>query len=199
MTGRKARYERRTKETQVAVTLDLDGSGSAEVSTGVGMLDHLVEQIAHHGLMDLSVEATGDLDRDAHHTVEDIAIALGRALDQALGERKGIARMGHALVPLDEALAMVALDLSGRSYASIEAEFSGQMLGQLPTQLIFHFLSTFAVEGRLSLHVRLLAGQDDHHRAEAIFKALARSLSDAVQLDPRRKGSVPSTKGALGP
>ncbi|MFQ5878599.1 MAG: imidazoleglycerol-phosphate dehydratase HisB [Dehalococcoidia bacterium] len=197
MAARSGSVQRRTRETNVSVALAVDGSGRADIRTGIGMLDHLLEQLAHHGLLDLTVTAEGDLERDPHHMVEDVAIALGHALDQALGQRLGIVRMGHAIVPLDEALALVAVDLSGRGFAAVAAEFTGPRLGQLPTQLIAHFLSTFAVAGRLNLHARLLAGHDDHHRAEAIFKALARSLAMAVQLDVRRRGQVPSTKGTL--
>lgn len=197
MAERKGSVQRQTRETSVSVVLEVDGSGRADIHTGVGLLDHLLEQLAHHGLLDLTVTAEGDLERDAHHMVEDVAIALGRALDQALGQRAGIVRMGHAIVPLDEALALVAVDLSGRGFAALAAEFSDPRLGQLPTQLITHFLATFATEGRFNLHVRLLAGQDDHHRAEAIFKALARALAMAAQVDPRRGSQVPSTKGTL--
>lgn len=198
MVGRSADFQRQTGETKVAVTLVVDGSGIADVHTGIGMLDHMLEQLAYHGLMDLTIAAEGDLGRDAHHTVEDVAIALGRALAEALGDRRGIVRMGHAVVPLDEALALVAVDLSGRGFAAVEADFGIPQIGQLPTQLIGHFLSTFAIEGRFNLHVRLLAGSDDHHRAEAIFKALARALAAAVLIDPRRAGQTPSTKGTLG-
>lgn len=195
--ARSAKIERQTRETSVSVELNVDGTGIADISTGIGMLDHMVEQLGHHGLFDLTVRAKGDLDRDAHHTVEDVAITLGKALNEALGERRGIVRMAHAIVPLDETLALVAIDLSNRPFAAIEAQFTTDMIGELPTQLIEHFLASFATEGRFNLHVRLLAGDNDHHRAEAIFKALARSLAAAVTIDPRREGQVPSTKGTL--
>jgi imidazoleglycerol-phosphate dehydratase len=197
MGERNASVERQTRETNVSVWVDLDGSGRTDVSTGIGMLDHLIEQIGNHGFCDVTVRASGDLERDAHHTIEDVAIALGRAVNEALGERRGIVRMAHAIVPMDETLALVAIDLSDRPYAVIDAPFTAEMLGELPTQLIEHFLISFALEGRLNLHVRLLAGHNAHHQAEAIFKALARSLAAAVAVDPRREGQAPSTKGTL--
>lgn len=194
---RTASISRKTAETDVGVELNLDGSGKAAVSTGIGMLDHLLDQLARHGLFDLTVRASGDLSVDYHHTVEDTAIVVGRAFDQALGERTGIVRMGHAVVPLDETLALVALDLSGRGYAVIDSSFAGPTIGQLPSELVGHFLETFAREGRLNLHVQLLRGHNGHHQAEAVFKALARALDAACREDPRRGGSVPSTKGTL--
>lgn len=196
-TGRTATVRRETRETAVSVELTLDGSGRYEMSTGIGMLDHMLEQLARHGSFDITVEANGDIERDPHHVVEDVGLVLGQALDKALGERRGIARFGHAIVPLDEALVLVALDLSGRSHASIEFAFGREMLGQLPTENIEHFLAAFATEGRLTLHVRELAGENDHHRVEAAFKGLARALSQAVAIDPRVAGEVPSTKEAL--
>jgi imidazoleglycerol-phosphate dehydratase len=194
---REGRDERVTNETRVRVRLDLDGSGNAVVRTGVRMLDHLLEQIARHGLIDLEVEATGDVDVDAHHTVEDVGICLGRALGGALGERRGIARMADRTVPMDEALVHVALDLSGRPYAAIDLRFHGERVGDLPAELVEHFLTSFAFEARMALHVRELAGRNDHHRAEAAFKALARALCDAATIEPRRAGAVASTKGTL--
>jgi imidazoleglycerol-phosphate dehydratase len=193
---RRAAVSRKTAETDVSVELVIDGSGKGSVSTGIGMLDHLVDQLARHGLFDVSLKAVGDLSVDFHHTVEDTAIVLGRALDEALGDRSGIARMGHAIVPLDETLALVALDLSGRGYAVIDEGFNGPV-GQLPAELIGHFLETLAREGRLNLHVQLLRGHNAHHQAEATFKALARALDMACRRDPRRLGSIPSTKGSL--
>ena len=190
-------HERVTRETQIRVRLDLDGSGATPISTGVRMVDHLLDQLGRHSLIDLEVEATGDLDVDAHHTVEDVAICLGRALSDALGERTGIQRMADRTVPMDEALVQVALDLSGRPFASIALPFRGERIGELPTEMIEHFLNAFAFEARMALHVRELDGKNDHHRAEAAFKALARALGDAVALDPRRAGSAPSTKGTL--
>jgi imidazoleglycerol-phosphate dehydratase len=193
---RTASLARKTAETDVAVEVNLDGSGKSAISTGIGMLDHLLDQLARHGILDITIRATGDLSVDYHHTVEDTAIVVGRAFDQALGDRAGIVRMGHAIVPLDETLALVALDLSGRGYAVIDEGFNGP-IGQLPAELVGHFLETFAREGRLNLHVQLLRGQNGHHQAEAVFKALARSLDMACREDPRRAGSVPSTKGTL--
>ncbi|MBI4496947.1 MAG: imidazoleglycerol-phosphate dehydratase HisB [Chloroflexi bacterium] len=197
MTERRGAFQRRTRETDTAATWDLDGRGEAEVSTGIGMLDHLISQIARHGRFDLALQAQGDLHVDAHHTVEDAAIVLARAFDGALGERRGITRMGDATVPLDEALALVAVDLGGRGYAVLDLPFGGPVLGQLPTELIEHFLETFAREGRMTLHARLLAGRNDHHRAEAVFKALARALDQATTRDERLAGEVPSTKGVI--
>ncbi len=198
MAPREARRQRRTAETEVAIFLRLDGHGEARVETGIGFLDHLLHHLAVHGLFDLEVQARGDLHIDPHHTVEDVAIVLGQALDEALGDRKGITRMGHAWVPMDEALAFVAVDLSGRPYAVLDLAFRGPAIGAMPTSLIPHFLETLAVHARMNLHARLLYGRDDHHRAEALFKALGRALDMAVRLDPRRH-DVPSTKGTLGP
>ena len=195
--SRKAAVTRETRETRVAINLNLDGSGRYEVSTGIGMLDHLLEQLARHGLLDLKIDATGDIERDPHQLVEDVGLVLGQALDEALGERRGIVRFGHAIVPLDEALALVAVDLGGRGHASIEASFDRELLGGLPTENIEHRLAAFAQEGRLNLHVRLLAGANDHHRAEATFKALARALREAVRIDERSAGEIPSTKEVL--
>lgn len=194
---RKAAVKRETRETRVSVALELDGSGRYEVSTGIGMLDHLLEQLARHGAFDITIDAAGDIERDPHHLVEDLGLALGRAFDQALGERRGIVRFGHAIVPLDEALALVAVDLGGRGHASVEASFDRELLGELPTENIEHLLAAFAHEARLNLHVRLLAGANDHHRAEAAFKALARALRDAVRIDERIAGEIPSTKDVL--
>ena len=189
---------RETRETQVSVRLNLDGSGRFQVSTGIGMLDHLLEQLARHGAFDITIEASGDIERDPHHLVEDVGLILGRAFAEALGERRGIVRMGHAIVPLDEALALVAIDLGGRGYAAVEAEFGRELVGGLPMENIDHLLAAFASEGRLNLHVRLLAGANDHHKTEAIFKALAKALMAATRLDPRLGADVPSTKGTLG-
>jgi len=195
--GRTATVVRETKETRIEVTLDLDGRGEASARTGIGMLDHLLEQIGKHGLFDLRVEAKGDLHIDEHHTVEDAGIALGQAFDRALGERRGIVRMADATVPLDEALAAVAVDLSGRPYCAVEAAWTLDRIGELPTTLVEHLLHSFATEGRLTLHARVLAGENDHHRAEALCKALGRALCAATRLEPRLEGDVPSTKGTL--
>jgi imidazoleglycerol-phosphate dehydratase len=196
--GRRAGAEERTtSETRVRVNLNLDGTGAARVGTGIGMLDHLIDQIARHSLIDLEVEAQGDTEVDAHHTTEDVAICMGRALNQALGDRNGIVRMADRTVPMDESLVQVAIDLSGRPYAAIDLPFRGERIGTLSTELVEHFLTSFAFEGRMALHVRELAGKNDHHRAEAAFKALARALGDAIAIDPRREGSIASTKGTL--
>lgn len=193
---RAATVERKTKETDVSITLDLDGAGNADIVTGVPMLDHLLAHVAVHGLFDLQVRATGDLQIDAHHTVEDVAIVLGDALDRALGDKRGSARMGHAYVPMDDALALVAVDLSGRAYAVIDAPFAAPMLGTMPASLVAHFLETLAAHARMNLHARVFYGRDDHHKAEALFKALGRALAAAVALEARRVG-VASTKGTL--
>lgn len=195
-TGRRATITRRTNETSIRLTLDLDGSGRADIHTGVGFFDHMLHHVAVHGLLDLSVKAEGDLHIDAHHTIEDVAIAFGQALDQALGDRRGIVRMGMATVPMDEALARVVVDLSGRPYAVIEATFDTPAIGEMPTSLVAHVLETIAFNGRLNLHAHVLYGRDDHHRAEALFKALGRALDAATRIDERR-GGVPSTKGTL--
>lgn len=196
MTDRVATITRTTNETQIELALALDGSGEAQIDTGVGFFDHMLHHVAHHGLFDLRVKATGDLHIDAHHTVEDVGICLGRALDEALGERKGIVRMGVAYVPMDEALARVVVDLSGRPYTVFEGAFTAPLVGQMPTSLVQHVFESIAVHGRMNLHAAVLYGRDDHHKAEALFKALGRALSMAVARDPRRSG-VPSTKGTL--
>jgi len=194
---RTASLQRQTGETKVAVTLDLDGQGRYQVDTGNGFLDHMVNQLARHGLFDITLEAQGDVHTGWHHLVEDVAIMLGRAFHQALGETRGIRRMGHALVPLDETLALVAVDLSGRPYAVVDTGLDGVMVETLSGDLIRHFLESFAIEGKLNLHAKVLAGTSPHHKAEALFKALARALRDAVAPDPRAPGQVPSTKGTL--
>ena len=192
---RNASVTRETGETSISVELNLDGAGQSSVETGVGMLDHMLHQLARHGGFDLTVQATGDLHVDAHHTSEDVAIALGRALDQALGDRAGIARFADRTVPLDEALIQVALDLSGRPYAQIDLSFPAPMIGELPSSMAKHILETVAHEARLALHVRQLAGENEHHIIEATFKALARCLRDAVQIVD--ESGAPSTKGTL--
>lgn len=194
MNSRTARAERDTSETKVDVQLALDGTGRATVDTGVKMFDHFLTQVARHGLLDLVVSASGD---DQHHVIEDVAICLGRALNEALGDKHGIARMAHAFVPMDDALALVAIDLSGRGLAATSLPFSGATIGDLESDMVRHFLQTFAAEGRLTVHSRIEAGLNDHHKAEALFKALGRALDAATRLEPRRQGSVPSTKGLL--
>lgn len=192
---RTATIARQTRETQINISLHLDGSGEHEISTGVGFLDHMLTAVAVHGLFDLNVQASGDLHIDAHHTIEDVAIVLGKAFDQALAGRQGINRAGHAYVPMDEALGFVALDISGRPYTIFQATWRTAAIGQFPTDLVEHFFETFAVQARLTLHARV-DGRNDHHKAEALFKALARALRTAVDRDPRR-ADVASTKGTL--
>ena len=194
---RKAEISRRTNETQVEIKLELDGTGQHGVSTGIGFLDHMLTHLAVHGLFDLSIQAEGDLQVDPHHTVEDVALTLGQAFDKALGERKGIVRMADCYAPMDETLAHVAVDLSGRPYTVFQAEWHTPYVGNLPTTLFAHFFESFAITSRSNLHARVLYGGDDHHQAEALFKAWARALDFATQIDPRRAGVIPSTKGTL--
>lgn len=196
-TARVATISRETKETKITLELNIDGTGVCDISTGVGMFDHMLEQVAKHGRFDLKVQAQGDLYIDEHHTVEDVGMVLGQAFSTALGESKGIVRMGHAIVPMDESLAMVAVDFSGRGYAKVEASFDKEYINEFPTDLIKHILESFAIEGRLNLHAKLLAGENDHHKMEALFKALARALDYATRIDERITGSIPSTKGVL--
>ena len=193
---RESTIQRRTKETEIDVALRVEGTGQVEVDTGIGMLDHMVEQLARHGGFDLTLKASGDLSVDSHHTVEDIGLSLGQAFNEALGDRGGVARMADRTVPLDEALVQVVLDLSGRPYSEIGLTFRAAMVGELPTQMVTHLLQSFAQEARITLHVRQLAGENDHHIMEAAFKALARAMRDAVTLIESPQ-SVPSTKGTL--
>ena len=197
MEPRKTSIERRTGETQISLSLNLDGEGRYDILTGNGMLDHLLAQLSRHGLIDITLRADGDLSTGWHHLVEDTAITLGRAFREALGEGGGIHRMGHAFVPLDDTLAMVAVDLSGRSYASLDISLSEEMVETLPGDLVRHFLESFATEARITLHARILSGLNSHHKAEALFKALAKALRYAVELDPRSVGQIPSTKGTI--
>lgn len=190
-----ANIERQTKETQISLTINLDGNGVYHIQTGVGFLDHMLTALAVHGLFDLTVQATGDLHIDAHHTIEDVGIVLGQALGQAIGDKRGIFRMGHAYVPMDEALGFVAVDFSGRPYCVFNASWATPAIGQYPTDLVQHFFESVAVHAGLTLHAKV-EGRNDHHKAEALFKALGRALRTAVSLDPRRDG-VPSTKGSL--
>lgn len=194
---RTASVNRETKETRISVELNIDGTGIGEIATGVGMFDHMIEQIARHGRFDLKVQARGDLHIDEHHTIEDVGLVLGQAFAQALDDRKGIVRMAHAVVPMDEALGLVAVDLSGRGHAELEVTFEREYINELPTDILKHFFQTFAVEGRFNLHARLLAGENDHHKAECLFKALARALDEATRIDPRVADEVPSTKGTV--
>jgi imidazoleglycerol-phosphate dehydratase len=194
MADRTATIHRKTAETEVSIKLNVDGRGEFEVNTGLGMFDHLLSQLARHGFFDLTISASGV---DPHHLVEDVALCLGQAFNQALGEKRGIIRMGQALVPMDDALAMVAVDLSGRGYPVVEISFKTNQIADLPTELIHHFLFTFALEARLNLQAQIINGINDHHKAEALFKALARALDQAKQIDARRGGVTPSTKGWL--
>jgi len=194
---RTAEISRRTNETQIEIKLDLDGKGEHQISTGIGFLDHMLTHLAVHGLFDLSVQAKGDLHVDMHHTVEDVALTLGQAFDKALGDRKGIIRISDCFAPMDETLAHVTVDLSGRPYAVIQAEWHTPYVGNMPVTLFPHFFESYAVNSRCNIHARILYGRDDHHQAEALFKAWARALDAASQIDPRRVGVVPSTKGAL--
>jgi imidazoleglycerol-phosphate dehydratase len=193
---RRAELTRETGETSIRVSVDLDGEGRAEVATGVGFFDHMLTHLARHSLMNISVAAEGDLHVDAHHTVEDVGICLGKAFVQALGEPKGLVRYGRALVPMDEALAEAAIDISGRPFLAFRAELPGSRVGRFDAELAEEFFRAFAVNGRITLHVNLRYGSNLHHCIEGIFKAVARALGEAVRLDPRVKG-VPSTKGML--
>ncbi|MBN9494344.1 imidazoleglycerol-phosphate dehydratase HisB [bacterium] len=195
--NRTAAIARRTNETSIDVTLDVDGSGKYVTETGIGFLDHMLSHIAKHGVFDLEVRCKGDLHIDQHHTVEDCGIALGEAFAQALGEKRGLVRAGSAYMPLDEALAFAAVDLSGRPYAALDLKLLGREIGGMPPDLFNHFLESFAFAMKANLHVRTLAGVNDHHKVEACFKAMARALDAACQVDPRRGGDVPSTKGTI--
>jgi len=195
--ARVVELNRTTRETDIRLRLALDGNGTSDIRTGVPFFDHMLDQLARHGLFDIVLTCKGDLEVDPHHTVEDCGRLLGKAFDQALGSREGIRRMGDALVPMDEALAQVAVDFSGRGFCAASIGSAGSDGGGLPAPLMAHFLESFAAEARLTLHVRVLAGENDHHQAEAVFKALARALCDAATRDPRRAGVLPSTKGTL--
>ncbi|MFQ5942653.1 MAG: imidazoleglycerol-phosphate dehydratase HisB [Anaerolineales bacterium] len=194
---RESEIHRRTNETDIELFLNLDGTGRYEIHTGIGFLDHMLNHVALHGLFDLTLHARGDLEVDAHHTVEDCGLALGQAFNEALGDRNGLVRVGNSYVPMDDSLAFAAVDFSGRPYAVIQAGWTVSSLGELPTSLITHFFESLAVQARANVHARILYGEDDHHKAEALFKALGRALDQATQLDTRREGSVPSTKGTL--
>ncbi len=193
--ARTSETTRTTGETRVELRLDLDGSGAAEVSTGIGFLDHMLTALARHSRFDLRLTATGDLEVDDHHTAEDCAIVLGRSLDQALGDRIGIRRFGYAYAPLDESLCRAVVDLSGRPWPEIGIGFAREKIGDLATENINHFLRSLAIEARMALHVDLIRGDNDHHKAESAFKAVAQALRQAVSADG---GDVPSTKGTLG-
>ncbi|MSQ07748.1 MAG: imidazoleglycerol-phosphate dehydratase HisB [Dehalococcoidia bacterium] len=194
--ARTATIERETGESKISITVGLDGTGMADIDTPVGFLNHMLSQIARHGLVDLTVRVKGDTETGTHHTIEDTAIVLGRAIDKALGERRGVVRMASALVPLDEALAQVALDLSGRGYAVVNMGMSNNA-GEFPSDMARHFFEAMAIEGRFNLHIRMLSGLNEHHVIEAAFKGFARSLRAAAAFDERAKDAIPSTKGQL--
>ena len=185
---------RETGETRISVVLSLDGKGKSSINTGSKMFDHMLDHVAQHGIFDISITAKG---WDEHHLAEDVAIALGQALNKALGDKKGIVRMSHAIVPMDEALATVVIDLSGRGYAVLDLPFKRNKIGDMESDMIRHFLETFAVEGKINLHAQVLYGTNEHHMVEALFKALGRALGSATRIDPRIAGKVPSTKGKI--
>jgi imidazoleglycerol-phosphate dehydratase len=197
MTPRRAEIARATSETDIRVALDLDGSGKSEIATGVGFLDHMLTALARHGMIDLKVAAKGDLHIDDHHTTEDVGIVIGQAIRQALGDKRGIRRFGQALVPMDEALAEAALDISGRPFLAWSVPFQRPKIGTFDTELVEEFFRALAFNAGLTLHVTLKAGTNAHHVAEACFKAVARALRMAVEQDPRSAGAIPSTKGSL--
>ncbi len=194
MSNRQSIIKRKTRETNINLELNLDGSGQWQINTGLGMLDHLLAQLAQHGVFDIKISATGN---DQHHLVEDVAICLGKAFGEALGEKRGIIRMADAAVPMDDALAMVAVDISGRGYTVLELPLSGKNIAGLSSDLIRHFLESFAIEGRLNLHAKIAYGTNDHHKVEALFKALGRALGAATRIDQRLSGELPSTKELL--
>jgi imidazoleglycerol-phosphate dehydratase len=194
---RKGAIERKTKETSIEVELDLDGTGASDVSTGVGFFDHMLDQLARHSLIDMTIRAEGDRHIDDHHTVEDVGIALGQALNRALGDKKGLTRYADCLAPMDETLTRVAVDVSGRPFLVFRTEFPTEKIGEFDTQLVREFFQAFAGNGGLTLHVETLYGANSHHIAESCFKGVARALKAAVAIDPRQAGSVPSTKGTL--
>jgi len=194
MAERKAKVTRETKETSIKVELNIDGKGQSEITTGIRFFDHMLSQLAQHGIFDIKLSATGT---DQHHVVEDVAISLGKAFNQALEDRRGIVRMAHAVVPMDDTLALVALDVGGRGYAAFEASFSNTNIEKMPSNLVRHFFVSFASEAKINIHAKVLSGIDDHHKAEALFKALARALDAATRLDERITGKIPSTKDTI--
>jgi imidazoleglycerol-phosphate dehydratase len=194
MAERKASVTRRTKETSIKVEVNIDGSSKYEITTGILFFDHMLCQLAQHGIFDLKISANGP---DQHHVVEDVAISLGRSFNQALGDKQGIVRMAHAVVPMDEAVALVALDISGRGHAIIETSIKEAVISEMHSDLVHHFFVSFAQEARINIHAWVLSGKNDHHKAEALFKALARALDMATRLDPRIAGTLPSTKDSI--
>ena len=196
-TARTAEITRNTAETQIRVSLNLDGTGQAKLATGIGFFDHMLDQIARHGLIDLDIQAQGDLHIDGHHTVEDVGITLGQAVNQAVGDKKGIRRYGHAYVPLDEALSRVVIDFSGRPGLLMNVPFKSGMIGTFDSQLAHEFFQGFANHAFVTLHIDNLRGENAHHQCETVFKAFARALRAALELDPRSAGTIPSTKGSL--
>ncbi len=197
MNQRTAEVNRNTAETRISVKLNLDGTGQARLHTGIGFFDHMLDQIARHGMLDLDVQAEGDLHIDGHHTVEDVGIAFGQAVHQAVGDKKGIRRHGHAYVPLDEALSRVVIDLSGRPGLVMNVPFKSGMIGSFDSQLAHEFFQGFVNHAFVTLHIDNLRGENAHHQAETVFKAFARALRSALELDPRAAGTIPSTKGSL--
>ena len=195
--ARTATVSRDTAETKITVTLNLDGTGQSKLATGIGFFDHMLDQIARHGLIDLDVQCKGDLHIDGHHTVEDVGICIGQAVRQAVGDKKGLTRYGHSYVPLDEALSRVVVDFSGRPGLALNAQFTAGMIGQLDTQLIHEFFQGFVNHAHVTLHIDNLKGANAHHQCETVFKAFARALRAALELDPRSAGMIPSTKGSL--
>ena len=197
MNQRTAEVTRNTTETKITVKLNLDGTGQASLRTGIGFFDHMLDQIARHGMLDLDIQADGDLHIDGHHTVEDVGIAFGQAVHQAVGDKKGICRYGHAYVPLDEALSRVVIDFSGRPGLVMNVPFKSGMIGTFDSQLAFEFFHGFANHAFVTLHIDNLRGENAHHQAETVFKAFARALREALQPDSRAQGTIPSTKGSL--
>ena len=197
MSARAAKADRKTTETQIALSVDLDGSGKATLATGVPFLDHMLDQVARHAMLDLDIEAKGDLQIDAHHTVEDVGITLGQAVARAIGDKKGIRRYGHAYVPLDEALSRVVIDFSGRPGLEYHVQFKRALIGEFDVDLVHEFFQGFANHAQVTLHIDNLRGDNAHHQCETMFKAFARALRMALELDPRAAGTVPSTKGTL--
>ena len=197
MSARISEIKRTTKETDVELVLNLDGTGEVEIDTGIPFFDHMLTMVGKHGLMDLNVRAKGDLEVDGHHTVEDIGICLGQAFNEAVGDKKGIRRYGSCMMPMDEALALVALDISGRPYLVYDVELPAEIIGSYDTLLTVEFLQAFVNTAAITLHVKMLSGRNAHHMVEAVFKGLARALGEAVEIDPRNAGQIPSTKGRI--